>query len=146
MAKNKTQPTTANVKDFISSVEIKRRREDSFVLLEIFERATGEKPVMRWENIIWFGSYDYVSSRSTQQWKRMTVAFSPRKSYLSIYLMSWLEKYDALFEKLWKHKRTKWCCVYIRRLEYVDVEVLEELIKKSYEDMNAMLIDWVYTC
>ncbi|MGB3469782.1 MAG: hypothetical protein WBA51_03050 [Erythrobacter sp.] len=47
MADAKTIPTGLEVDDFIASVEPAAKREDARVLLEVFERATGE-PAKMW--------------------------------------------------------------------------------------------------
>jgi hypothetical protein len=40
-----------------------------------------------------------------------------------------------LFNKLGKHKSGK-SCLYINKLEDVDMAVLEQLVRKSFEDMK----------
>jgi hypothetical protein len=46
--------------------------------------------------------------------------------------MSGFKRYDELLTKLGKYKTGK-ACLYIKRLEDVDREVLEELIRQSVE-------------
>jgi hypothetical protein len=65
----------------------------------------------------------------------MLTGFSPRKSALSLYVMLGHSDYSALLEKLGKHK-TGMGCLYINKLADVDMGVLEELIRESYETMK----------
>ncbi|MYG42632.1 MAG: DUF1801 domain-containing protein, partial [Rhodobacteraceae bacterium] len=62
--------------------------------------------------------------------------FSPRKQSLTIYIMPGFSAYPDLMAKLGKYKNSV-SCLYITRLENVDLKVLEELIKRSVNDMLA---------
>ncbi len=57
------------------------------------------------------------------------VGFSPRKQNLTVYLSlsDVASEYEALLDRLGKHSTGK-SCLYIKRLEDVDQQVLEELI------------------
>ena len=46
MSDAKTQITDVDPRDFIAGVEPKSKREDALVLLDLFERVTGEKAQM----------------------------------------------------------------------------------------------------
>jgi hypothetical protein len=46
MAEIKTKPTAASVEDFINTVKDEQKRKDSFVLLKMMQKASGEKPKM----------------------------------------------------------------------------------------------------
>ena len=46
LAEIKTKPTTASVQDFINAIKDEQKRKDSFVLLEMMKKATGEEPVL----------------------------------------------------------------------------------------------------
>ena len=65
----------------------------------------------------------------------MKGGFSPRKSYISIYVMDGFEQYQDLLEQLGKHKKGK-SCLNINKLADVDLEVLETMIGRSYEYMT----------
>ncbi|HSW80025.1 MAG TPA: DUF1801 domain-containing protein [Candidatus Saccharimonadales bacterium] len=135
MGEIKTKVTDADVTDFINSVADEKKRADGFTLLEIFEQLTGEKPKMWGTSIIGFGQYHYKSERSSQEGDWMLTGFSPRKQALTLYLMLGHGDYTDLLEKLGKHKTGKGC-LYINKLEDVDREILEKLIKKSYITMK----------
>jgi hypothetical protein len=135
MGEIKTKVNDANVEDFISSVDNDKRRKDGFVLLEIFKRITGETPKMWGPSIIGFGQYHYKSAKSSQEGDWMLTGFSPRKQNLTLYIMHGVENEKELLKKLGKHK-TGMGCMYINKLEDVDIKVLEGLITKSYQYMK----------
>lgn len=134
MSDAKTKPTDASVTDFINGVENKRRREDAFELLALFEKNSAYKPVMWGESIIGFGQYHY-KYKSGRQGEWMLTGFSPRKAHQVIYLMGCyvdggFDTQDELFSKLGKHKMGA-SCLYINKLSDIDISVLEELITRS---------------
>ena len=49
--------------------------------------------------------------------------------------MSGFDEYDQLLSKLGKHSTGK-SCLYIKKIEDVDVDVLKELVQKSVEHME----------
>jgi hypothetical protein len=130
MSALKTTVNDASVTDFINTVRDKTKRDDSFALLEIFTRITGEKPKMWGSSIIGFGQYHYKSERSKQEGDWPLTGFSPRKQNLTLYFMLGFDDYKDLLEKLGKHK-TSVGCLYINKLSDVDQAVLEKLIKQS---------------
>ena len=85
-------------------------------------------------SIVGFGSYHYKYA-SGQEGDWPIAAFSPRKQALTIYLMPGFEGDSALMVKLGKYK-TGVSCLYINRLEDVDMKVLAELIKLSVAYMK----------
>ena len=131
MSDLKTQKNDASVEDFLSSVENDRRREDSFVVLDLMKKVTGEEATMWGTSIVGFGSYHYTYA-SGREGDWMKVGFSPRKQNLTLYIMDGFAKYDELLGKLGKHKTGK-SCLYINKLDDVDQEVLRELVKESVE-------------
>jgi hypothetical protein len=46
MAEIKTKPTAASVEDFINTVKDEQKAKDSFVILEMMKKASGEEPKM----------------------------------------------------------------------------------------------------
>ncbi|HEX6258896.1 MAG TPA: DUF1801 domain-containing protein [Candidatus Saccharimonadales bacterium] len=129
MAEIKTKVTDASVEDFINSVENERRRKDAFVLLEMYKRVTGLEPKMWGPSMIGFGMYHYKSDRSTQEGDWPLAAFSPRKQNLTLYVYP--RKFSELLKNLGKHK-TSVGCLYINKLDDVDLAVLEKLIAASF--------------
>ena len=136
MSTLKTQQNDADVEGFLAAVENDRRREDSFTVLELMKRITGEKPKMWGTSIIGFGSYHYrYASGREGEWPR--IGFSPRKQSLTIYVMPGFASYDDLLARLGKHRTGK-SCLYVNKLADVDMDVLEELIRGSLDTMREM--------
>jgi len=138
MSAIKTQVSDASVEDFINSVDGDAKRADAFKLLEMYTAATGEKAKLWGTAIIGFGQYHYKSDRSTQEGDWPLAGFSPRKQNLTLYIMTSLNDYSDLLGKLGKHK-TSVACVYINKLSDVDLDVLKQLIKRSYDDSKKEL-------
>lgn len=130
MAELKTKATTQDPKEFLSTIVPEQKRADSFTLLDIFTKVTGQKAVMWGSSIVGFGKYHYKSERSTQEGDWPLVAFSPRKQNLTLYIMTGITN-DKALDKLGKHKKSGGC-LYINKLSSVDLKVLKGLIKESY--------------
>lgn len=140
MAENKTIPTDVDPRDFIAAIPDEKKRADSEWLLQTMQDITGAKPVMWGPSIIGFGSYRYVYA-SGREGDWMLTGFSPRKTALSVYLMSGLKREAEYLEKLGKHKTGK-SCLYIKRLSDVDTEVLKEMITASVEKVKKNDIEY----
>lgn len=130
MSTLKTTVNDASATEFINSVADETKRKDSFVLLELFSKITGEKPKMWGSSIIGFGSYHYKSERSSQEGDWPLTGFSPRKQNLTLYFMLGFDDYTGLLAELGKHKTSKGC-LYINKLADVDIAVLEKLVTLS---------------
>jgi hypothetical protein len=129
MSEPKTKPNNASVPAFLKAVEHETRRRDALAINEIMTRITGEKPTMWGDSLVGFGSYHYkYASGREGDWP--LTAFSPRKSAMSIYIMPGYGEFDDIMARLGKHKTGR-ACLYINKLEDVDMAVLEELITKS---------------
>lgn len=130
MAETRTKPTPVGVNDFIAAVPDPIRRSDGAVLLAMFERVTGEAATMWGPSIVGCGRYHYRYA-SGHEGDMCRVGFSPRSAKLVLYV-SEFSGYDALLERLGTHKRSKGC-LYINKLADVDVGVLGEIIRRSFE-------------
>lgn len=64
------------------------------------------------------------------------IGFSPGKQNLTFYIMSGFSKYDEIMNRLGKFKTGK-SCLYINKLEDIDLQVLEELIVVSVNYMKT---------
>ena len=135
MAENKTQKTGVSAEEFIASVENKRRREDGLTLLEMMREITGLDPEMWGPSIIGFGDYHY-KYESGREGDMLLTGFSPRKQSLSLYIMAGFASYDDLLGRLGKHRKGA-SCLYINKLADVDMEVLRELVRESFEHAKA---------
>ena len=132
MAKNtnKTTETIASVSDFINTITDETKRADSFKLSELMEEASGHKAKMWGPAIIGFGSYHY-KYESGREGDAPLIAFSPRKSSLTLYLPGFESK-EQLLQKLGKHKQSGGC-THIVKLTNVDNTVLKQLLDESFK-------------
>ena len=122
----KTKPTSSSVEDFISSIADEQKRKDSLVILKMMEKAMKEKPKMWGSSMIGFGNVRYKSPATGREVDWFKIGFSPRKTNLSLHLIDIPRHADAL-SKLGKHKNGVGC-LYINKLEDVDLKVLEKMI------------------
>ena len=130
MAETKTKPTTVSVDAFLDAVEHPVRRADGHEVRRMMESITGERATMWGPSIVGFGSYHYKYA-SGHEGDMCRVGFSPRSAKLVLYVGGFAQ-YDALLEKLGKHKRSK-ACLYLNKLADVDQAVLEEIVRRTYE-------------
>lgn len=131
MSQNKTKAHSASVADFINSSDPKKV-EDSFKLVAIMERLSGEKATMWGPSIIGFGTchYKYESGREDDMCR---IGFSPRKASFSLYVLSCDGNDDlGLVKKLGKIKMGA-SCIYFNKLADIDLTILAALIKDSLE-------------
>lgn len=130
LAEIKTKPTSVSVEDFINTITDEQKRKDSFEILEMMKKASGEEPIMWGSSIIGFGTKRYKSPTSGREVDWLLIGFSPRKANLSLHLTMDIKKYSSALDKLGKHK-TGVGCLYINKLEDVDTAVLQELIEAA---------------
>lgn len=130
----KTKPTPASVKIFLDAVADESRRADCYAVLDIMRKATRAEPVMWGPSIVGFGKCHMVYE-SGRELDWMLTGFSPRKSDLTLYIMSGFEGHADLMKKLGKYKTGK-SCLYIKRLADVDAPTLRELVKRSVSYMK----------
>ena len=130
MAKKKlvNAVTRKSVSKFIEGVSNKTRKEDAKVLLKLMKDLTGKEPKIWGVSIIGFGKYKY-QRKNGEEHEWFNVGFSPGSKHMSLYFMFDLTK-EKLLEKLGPHGKGKGC-LYIKRLEDVDMEIVKELILKS---------------
>lgn len=130
MAENKTVPTDQSVEQFLNGITDEQKRQDSFALVELMREVTGMDPQMWGSSIVGFGSYHYKYA-SGREGDTMLVGFSPRKQNLTIYNMGGIDPDDERFKKLGKHTTGKGC-LYIKRLDDVDLPALKSLVAASF--------------
>ena len=135
MAELKTKLNDASVTDFLKGIKDGEKRADSFEILKMMQQITKQGPKMWGSSIIGFGNYHY-KYESGREGDWFVTGFSPRKQNLTLYVMGGFKLHTDLLEKLGRHK-TGVGCLYINKLEDVDVKVLKELIKHSIKTAKA---------
>ncbi|HVF36545.1 MAG TPA: DUF1801 domain-containing protein [Sphingomicrobium sp.] len=138
MAELKTRPTALSPADYISAIDSPRRREEAQVIDAMMRRVSGTEPRMWGPSIIGYGAYHYRYA-SGHEGDAPRIGFSPRKAQHVLYLMDCdggdHPDFDALLERLGKHKTSK-ACLYVNKLADIDLAVLEQLSALSWQAIN----------
>ena len=132
MAENKTKATDSSVDGYIDAIDNETRRNDCRALTKLMTKVTKQKPRMWGSSIVGFGSYHYKYD-SGREGESCLIGFSSRKGDISVYISANFPGHDELLSKLGKHKLGK-ACLYIRKLDDVDLKVLEKLVVGSVEE------------
>jgi hypothetical protein len=134
-AELKTKLTDQSVTGFLDGIQDEKRRAECYTILELMQSVTQAEPKMWGDAIVGFGSYHYrYASGREGDW--FPVGFSPRKQNLTLYFMGGLAPLEALLSKLGKFTTGKGC-LYIKRLEDVDLSTLKELVRQSVASLAS---------
>ncbi len=131
MPEVKTKPTGEDVESFLSAISDEKKRRDCFTLLEMMRQITNTEPKLWASSMVGFGDHHYKYA-SGHEGDTFIIGFSPRKQYLTLYILAGFEGEQQLLEKLGKHKTGKGC-LYINTLEDVHLPTLRSLIQHSLE-------------
>lgn len=134
MAENKTRQNDKSVKAFIDAVTDKNKREDCREIVKMMQEITHKQPKIWGDSIVGFGSYHYKYD-SGREGDYFITGVSPRKQNVTVYIMPGFSSYQPLMKKLGKYKTGK-SCLYIKKLDEIDRNVLKELISKSVDYMK----------
>jgi hypothetical protein len=137
MSQPKTTANDADAKVFVGGLDDPVKRQDSLDLIGMFSRLTGEEPIMWGGAIIGFGKYNLKSTGSSRGTEWPLVGFSPRKQNLTLYVLPGANSYDDMLQNLGKHKASV-SCLYINKLDDIDRQVLERIIKRAYSEMKEL--------
>jgi Domain of unknown function (DU1801) len=134
MVENKTKQVKVSPTSFIAKVANAQQRKDSKELIAMMREVTGEPPKMWGSSIVGFGTHHYVYE-SGREGDICLTGFSPRKPSLVVYIGEALQD-TAIMSKLGKYKTGKGC-LYIKKLDDVDRNVLRALVAKAVRDAKA---------
>ena len=99
------------------------------------EKATKAKGKMWGTSIIGFGDTHLVYE-SGRELDWFVMGFSPRKQALTLYVTGTVSQQQELLKKLGKYKTGKGC-LYINKLDDVDIKVLEQIIIAGAKQAKA---------
>jgi hypothetical protein len=139
MAELKTKPTEITVDSFLDNVPDEKVRRDSYTIIGLMEKITGEKPKMWGPAIIGFGKYHY-KYESGREGEICLTGFSPRKGNFSFYVLTGFEGEAELLAKLGKHKAGKGC-LYVKKPGDIKLDVLERIITGSIDHLKKKYPD-----
>jgi Domain of unknown function (DU1801) len=130
-----TAPGPDDVRAYLDTVSDDRRRADAVAALELMREVTGAEPVMWGSSIVGFGTQPYTTSDGKQrEW--FAVGLAPRKTALTLYGLTYYGSHQALLDRLGPHTTGKGC-LYLKRLDDVDRDVLAELVALSWAENNT---------
>ena len=134
-----TTPTGADVTAYLDGVEDERRREDARAVVDLIGEVTGAPPRMWGASIIGFGRQPYrTADGKEREW--FAVGLAPRKAALTLYGLTYYGSNADLLEQLGPHRTGKGC-LYVKRLDDVDRDVLAELVRRCLgEEQRAALL------
>ena len=134
---NKTQPTKASPEAFVETIKDEARRRDTKTVMAMMEKASGHVPQMWGSSIVGFGTYTYkYASGREGEW--CVTGLSPRKDSLTVYILPGLHLQQDNLKKLGKFTTGK-SCIYIKKLDDVNLPVLEKMVKQAYVDIRGVI-------
>ena len=122
--------TDKDVNAFIDSIENQVRQADARVLLDLLQDITGDEPKIWGKSIIGYGKYSY-QRKNGDEFEWFNVGFSPGKAHMTMYVMYNINEQVELLQQLGPHKTGKGC-LYVKRLEQIDLSVLRMILEKSH--------------
>jgi len=138
MSQNKTTRNDGDVTAFLDAVTDPVRRADAHRVCELMTDVTQVPPAMWGTAIVGFGSYRYryASGRTGES---AAVGFSPRKASLTVYFPGGFDADADLLSKLGTHTTGK-SCLYIKRLDDIDEQVLRDLVDRSFRAFDGTTV------
>lgn len=130
----KTKSSGQSVEKFLNGIADEKKRKDCYAVLKLRREITKAEPKMWGTSMVGFGSYHY-KYESGREGEWFLTGFSPRKQNLTVYIMAGFDDYDDLMSKLGKYKTGK-SCLYVKKLEDIDLAILRRLIKKSIDHVS----------
>ncbi|MDB5170308.1 MAG: hypothetical protein JWO35_2 [Candidatus Saccharibacteria bacterium] len=123
--------TNQAVDTYIASLQDAQTVKDCRVLIEMMQRISGQTPKMWNVGTIGFDTYHYKYD-SGREGDSQTIGFYPRKDKITVYLMDGTVRHSELLARLGKHTTSR-VCVYIKRLHDIELPILEQIVRESYE-------------
>lgn len=130
-------PDKKEISNFFASIADPVRKIDCEKLVEIIEDVTGEQPVL-WGRIIGFGARHYTYD-SGHEGDTMIIGIAPRKRATTLYGVIHYDYGRELLERLGPHDTGKGC-LYIKRLDDINLDVLKEMLLNAYQAKRAHMV------
>ncbi|NGM44868.1 DUF1801 domain-containing protein [Rhodobacter sp. SGA-6-6] len=108
-------------------------RAEAAALLALFSRATGWEPRLWGGSMVGFGRYAYRYA-SGHAGEPLATGFAARKMEWSVYILPGYADHGAILARLGPHRVGK-SCLYLRRLDRVDMAALEDLVRAGLADL-----------
>ena len=138
-AELKTKKNEASVEEFLNGLKDEQQRRDSFTILLMMQKATGDEPKMWGTAIIGFGNV-HLKYESWRELDWFKIGFSPRKQNLTLYGCMSSKNQPVLLKKLGKHKTSKGC-LYIKKLTDVNTSILNKMIEDGAKMKGGIKVE-----
>ena len=132
--KSNSTKNIASVNEFIDSLD-EQTLKDSNALIDMMKGISRSEPKLWNIRTIGFASYHYKYD-SGREGDSFIIGFYPRKGKVTVYLMDGTARYSELLAKLGKHTTTGYC-IYIKHLSDVELPILEQILKSSFENIKS---------
>ena len=123
------------VEDYIASLDDEQTVRDTRVLIDIMQRVSGHRPKLWNVGTIGFDTYHFRYD-SGREGDAVPMSFYPRKGKLTVYLMDGTARHTELLARLGKHTTSR-VCLYIKRLGDIELSILEQIVRDSYEYVKS---------
>jgi hypothetical protein len=135
-AKVKTVATKISWQEFVEKEKFSdETKKQVSALVKFFESTTKWKCVM-WGKIFGFGNWEYISEKTGRNGIWPATAFAVRSNGIVIYTMMGHKSYPGFLKDLGKYKDAGKSCLQIKKIEDINLKVLEKLIKQSLVDLK----------
>lgn len=124
----------SDVAEHLEKVRSAKRRRDAETMIGLMRRVTGEEPRM-WATVIGYGQYHYKYA-SGREGDAPAAGFAPRAAATTVYLNDGVGAHADLLAKLGPHT-TGVGCLYLKDLTDIDLDVLETIVRNSYESLTS---------
>ena len=131
MAKNKTTQTGNSVAAYVNAVKDEKKRSDCVEIIKLITKKTALEPKMWGIGIVGFGIYHY-KNESGHEGDAPLIGIAARATAIVLYLTAGFDQRETLLKQFGKHKTGKGC-IYIQKLEDIDIKILEKMIDSSVE-------------
>jgi len=135
MTKDASSQSDSSVKDFIASLNDEQAIKDCHILIEMMQRISVHEPKMWNVGTIGFDTYHYKYD-SGREGDGQIIGFYSRKGKITVYLMDGTVRYSELLAQLGKHTTSR-VCLYFKRLNDIQLPVLEQIVQQSYEYVKS---------
>jgi len=126
----KTRPTGAPVADFLATIEAAERRAEAERLVGLVTAVTATAPLMWGDSIVGWGETSMRYANGAElDWPGL--GYSPRKTQHTLYFLHGFDALQDELARLGSHTLGKGC-LYIKRLDRVDEDVLRELVARAW--------------
>jgi hypothetical protein len=134
LMKDGNAPGDASVAEFVASLD-QQTAQDCRVLIDMMQRISGHPPQLWNVGTLGFDTYHFKYD-SGREGDNHCLGFYPRKGKTTIYLMDGTARHAELLAGLGKHSTSR-VCVYIKGLSDIDLTVLEQVVRASYEYIKS---------